>query len=104
MKSLKPGTKYQSVSLTVDLIDEIKDHIKGSPIYRSVADYVRYAIIVTMKKQKDEIKIGEKPFKPVSSTDERLRLIEENQAMLIQLLKEKKESKDIKGNNTHGLS
>ena len=50
MKSLKPGTKYQSVSLAVPFIEEIKNHIKDSPQYRSIADFVRDAVREKMDK------------------------------------------------------
>ena len=44
MKPLKEGTKYQSISLSVEFIDEIKKYVLKNPCYKSIADFARQAI------------------------------------------------------------
>jgi len=80
---LKPENKYQSVSLAVPFIEEIKRHIKGDPRYSSVADYVRYCIRVQMKVQQGRIVSGD-PLEEV------LKKLADNQEKIIDLLEEKR--------------
>jgi len=51
---LKPKTKYQSISLAVPFIAEIKKHIMFNPRYRSIADFAREAIREKMQRDQSE--------------------------------------------------
>ena len=44
MGKTKARGKYQSVSLSVDFVKEIKNHIIDNPKYKSIADYVRESV------------------------------------------------------------
>lgn len=55
MGQTKPGVKYQSVSLAVPFIEEIKKHIQDKPGYRSIADFVREAVREKMQDEKRTI-------------------------------------------------
>ncbi len=50
MGKTKDRPKYQSVSLAVPFVDNIKKYIFNKPEYRSVADFAREAIREKMQK------------------------------------------------------
>ena len=52
MRHIKKSSKYESVSLNVDFIRLIDEHIKNKPQYRSRADFVRVSIINQMSYEK----------------------------------------------------
>lgn len=51
MGKTKPRGKYQSVSLPVPFIQEIKDHIMKNDNYKSIAEYVKAAVREKMGKR-----------------------------------------------------
>lgn len=55
MGQTKPGARYQSVSLTIPFIEEIKKHIQDRPEYRSIADFMRQAARVQMQYEDSKI-------------------------------------------------
>jgi len=52
MKKIKPSERYFSVSLNVDFLKAVDEHIKDKPQYRSRAGFVRVAIINQMNCEK----------------------------------------------------
>jgi len=48
MSKTKDRCKYQSVSLPVPFIEEIKKHIENKPHYRSIASFAKQAMINQM--------------------------------------------------------
>ena len=48
MGKTKDRCRYQSVSLPVEFIDKIKEHIEDKPQYRSIADFVKLSTINQM--------------------------------------------------------
>lgn len=85
MGKTKEGARYQSVSLAIPFIEEIKKHIKDRPEYRSVADFVREATRGKMHHERDidltlaELKKCNEKLKqdkePMKSTYKQLREI-----------------------------
>jgi len=52
MGKTKERGRYQSISLSVDFIKEVKKHIINNPKYRSIAEYTRDALREKMKRDK----------------------------------------------------
>ena len=67
MRNTKPPVKYHSLSLPVDFIKEIKEHIKDIPRYRSIADFAKTAMNEKMYLEKSAIHLDKtgKPAKGV---------------------------------------
>ena len=55
MGQTKPGARYQSVSLAIPFIEEIKKHIQDRPEYRSIADFMRQAARAQMQYEDSKI-------------------------------------------------
>jgi len=53
MGKTKPRGKYQGVSLSVDFVQEIKNHIMKDERYKSIAEFVRDACREKMEKISD---------------------------------------------------
>ena len=52
MGKTKDRGRYQSISLSVDFIEEISDFVKKSNRYKSVADFAREALREKMEREK----------------------------------------------------
>jgi hypothetical protein len=52
MGKTKERGRYQSISLSVDFIAEVKKHILKDAKYKSVADFTRDAIREKMRREK----------------------------------------------------
>lgn len=54
MGKTKPRGRYQSISLSVPFLKEIKKYIMDDPKYRSVADFTREALREKMHREGNE--------------------------------------------------
>jgi len=84
MGKTKERGKYQSISLSVDFIEEIKKAILNNPNYKSVADYTRDALREKMYKGKREQQgLKDKWYGSINEDDKRMENIEN---MLVDVL------------------
>ncbi len=76
-KSIKSKkTKYQGVSVPVCLIEEIKDHVKDNPKYRSISEFVRVAILERLKNDMYNKKLESGEIKPEKHDNLNFRIVE----------------------------
>ena len=48
----KPRAKYQAVSLPKEFVEEVTNHVRESKRYRSVAEFVKFAVMNQMNHDK----------------------------------------------------
>jgi Arc/MetJ-type ribon-helix-helix transcriptional regulator len=52
MAKTKPRGKYQAVSLPYEFVEVIRKHVLNNPKYRSIAEFVKTAIINQLEREK----------------------------------------------------
>lgn len=85
MRSTKKPVTFQSVSLPVDFVRSIQKHIKDKPNYRSLADFVKIAILEQMKMDNSTLMIRPPEFKENNQIQTIMKEIKE----IKKILKEK---------------
>ena len=119
MRKIKLTSKYQTVSLPEPFYNEIKEHIKQNPRYRSIAEFVKESIRFNMRYEKSPMNKGTifgtsgidtDPFGTNETeakfpvTDEVKRYIEDEvKAIFEKTLKEQKKKKAETNGNGHGF-